>query len=85
MGVELKAGARELDPFRNQKTALLRFIAGVTAEFSSGCDHPVTGDIRPSAIAHDVANGPGGARPAGKLCDITVRGHATAWNTAHDG
>src|SRR5262245_15327928 len=45
-----------------QERALQRLAAAVAAEAAARRDHAVTGHVRPSALAHDVADRPRRAR-----------------------
>src|SRR5690242_13056268 len=77
--------AGEDDAFRGEERALHRFTSAVTAEPAAGGNHAVAGDVRPTALAHDVADRAGGARAARAFRDIAVRGDAARRNAPHHG
>src|SRR5262245_36141028 len=79
------APAVEAEALLSQHRPLGDFLAAITAEASAGGDHPVTGDVRRRAGAHDVADGARRARPPGQRRHVTVGGDAAARNAAHGG
>lgn len=76
--------ARERHALRLQELTLGRFVPSIAAETATGCNYAVARNIRPSAVAHDVAHRPSRARPAGKLGDVAVSRDLAAGNSTHD-
>ena len=73
-----------MQPLGAKKRALQLEISAITAEFSGGRDHAVTRNVRPSAVAHDIADRPRGAWPSRRFSDITVCGDSSNGNAADD-
>src|SRR6187431_1906258 len=57
-----------------QQGALEAGLAAIAAELPCRGDDAVAGHVARLAIPHDVADGPGGPRPAGELGDVPVSG-----------
>lgn len=72
------------ESFGAEERAFQGFIAAVAPQQTSRGDDPMAGHVARAAIAHDVSDGPRGARFTGRQRDISVSGHLTRRNTPHD-
>ena len=85
----LAADARARDaagnrnPFGDEQGALERFVAAVAAEPAARRNHAMARDVRAAAVAHDVADCAGRARPSGGGGHVAIGGHAAERNAAH--
>ena len=60
------------ETFGRQPLLLPGRIGAVAPQGAAGRHHPVAGDAGVVAVAHDVADGAGGARPAGQHGHVAV-------------
>src|SRR3954449_4762979 len=81
------ADTRAGDPnaLRGQQRPLHALAPAVAAEAAAGGNYPVTRDVGPPTAAHDVADGPGRAGPAGQCGDVSVGRDPPRWDPPHHG
>jgi hypothetical protein len=73
------------DPFGLEQGPLEPRGSAISSEASGSRNHPVARNISLLAIAHDVANGSRGARPAGELGDVAVGRDFPDRDSTHSG
>ncbi len=73
------------DPFGAQQLALELNVAAISAETSTGSDHPVARYAWRAALTHDVADRSRRARAPGHQRYVPVGRHLAGWDSAHDG
>jgi len=75
---------RDLQSFGAKERPLQLEISSIPAQFARRRNDPMTRNIRPAAVAHDVAHRSRGAGPSGGFSDIAVGRNIPDRNPAND-
>jgi len=75
---------RNLQPLGTQERTFQLEVSAITAEFTCRGNHAMTREIRPAAVAHDVADRSRGAGPSSGFRDVAIRSDVTSRDPADD-